>query len=101
MTSCSQPWGRLTGELEHHRNMKALRNKASNIKPCLHDAREQAEYEIEQAKKASDSSAAAAAKGASKLDDDDDDDAAVKKVRDWDEFKDDNPRGWGNRKGQG
>ncbi len=27
--------------------------------------------------------------------------AATKKAREWDEFKDDNPAGWGNRHGKG
>lgn len=30
-----------------------------------------------------------------------DDDEALRKKREWDEFKDDNPKGWGNRGNKG
>lgn len=40
-------------------------------------------------------------KGDSDENSDPDDEEARQKAIYWDEFKDDNPRGWGNRKGQG
>lgn len=58
----------------------------------------QAAYEMKLAAKAGSN---ASNKGDSGENSDPDDEDARQKAIHWDEFKDDNPRGWGNRKGQG
>ena len=74
--------------------------RPSHILPTL-TVEQQGEIEIRQArerevqqKEAQAAKAAAAAEARS----DDEDDAAVAKQRAWDDFTDDNPRGWGNSK---
>jgi len=40
-------------------------------------------------------------KSTKRSDDEEEEDKELKKNRDWDDWKDDNPRGWGNRMNQG
>ena len=63
---------------------------------------QQGEIELREARareaKHAEAEAAKRAKEAARRSDDEDDDEEVAKARAWDEFKDDNPRGWGNSK---
>eukprot|EP00884_Botryococcus_braunii_P023563 jgi/Botrbrau1/9891/Bobra.0080s0022.2 len=59
---------------------------------------QQAEYELRMAAK---SKSSVPKKSNSSEESDVDDEETLEKARQWDEFKDDNPRGWGNRKNQG